>query len=217
MVKVKICGITNKDEIEYLNILKPSYAGFVFTKSKRQVNIGEANYLIRLLDKSIKTVGVFKDNSIDEILEALMFVPLNIIQLHGKEDIKFIKELKERTNNVEIWKALSINDKKIIDEFFIHNSTSLVDMFLIDGDNPGSVETYPIEKLKEILNKYDNIEFFLAGGINSENVKDKILEIKPFGVDVSSGVEEITREGKRQKSFEKIDQFIKNVKKAKFW
>lgn len=216
MVKVKICGITNKDEIEYLNILKPSYAGFVFTKSKRQVNIGEANYLIRLLDKSIKTVGVFKDNSIDEILEALMFVPLNIIQLHGKEDIKFIKELKERTNNVEIWKALSINDKKIIDEFFIHNSTSLVDMFLIDGDNPGSGETYPIEKLKEILNKYDNIEFFLAGGINSENVKDKILEIKPFGVDVSSGVEEITREGKRQKSFEKIDQFIKNVKKAKF-
>lgn len=217
MVKVKICGITNKDEIEYLNILKPSYAGFVFTKSKRHVNIGEANYLIRLLDKSIKTVGVFKDNSIDEILEALMFVPLNIIQLHGKEDIKFIKELKERTNNVEIWKALSINDKKIIDEFFIHNSTSLVDMFLIDGDNPGSGETYPIEKLKEILNKYDNIEFFLAGGINSENVKDKILEIKPFGVDVSSGVEEITREGKRQKSFEKIDQFIKNVKKAKFW
>ena len=216
MVKVKICGITNKDEIEYLNILKPSYAGFVFTKSKRQVNIGEANYLIRLLDKSIKTVGVFKDNSIDEILEALMFVPLNIIQLHGKEDIKFIKELNERTNNVEIWKALSINDKKIIDEFFIHNSTSLVDMFLIDGDNPGSGETYPIEKLKEILNKYDNIEFFLAGGINSENVKDKILEIKPFGVDVSSGVEEITREGKRQKSFEKIDQFIKNVKKAKF-
>lgn len=216
MVKVKICGITNKDEIEYLNILKPSYAGFVFTKSKRQVNIGEANYLIRLLDKSIKTVGVFKDNSIDEILEALMFVPLNIIQLHGKEDIKFIKELKERTNNVEIWKALSINGKKIIDEFFIHNSTSLVDMFLIDGDNPGSGETYPIEKLKEILNKYDNIEFFLAGGINSENVKDKILEIKPFGVDVSSGVEEITREGKRQKSFEKIDQFIKNVKKAKF-
>lgn len=217
MVKVKICGITNKDEIEYLNILKPSYAGFVFTKSKRHVNIGEANYLIRLLDKSIKTVGVFKDNSIDEILEALMFVPFNIIQLHGKEDIKFIKELKERTNNVEIWKALSINDKKIIDEFFIHNSTSLVDMFLIDGDNPGSGETYPIEKLKEILNKYDNIEFFLAGGINSENVKDKILEIKPFGVDVSSGVEEITREGKRQKSFEKIDQFIKNVKKAKFW
>lgn len=216
MVKVKICGITNKDEIEYLNILKPSYAGFVFTKSKRQVNIGEANYLIRLLDKSIKTVGVFKDNSIDEILEALMFVPFNIIQLHGKEDIKFIKELKERTNNVEIWKALSINDKKIIDEFFIHNSTSLVDMFLIDGDNPGSGETYPIEKLKEILNKYDNIEFFLAGGINSENVKDKILEIKPFGVDVSSGVEEITREGKRQKSFEKIDQFIKNVKKVKF-
>lgn len=216
MVKVKICGITNKDEIEYLNILKPSYAGFVFTKSKRQVNIGEANYLIRLLDKSIKTVGVFKDNSIDEILEALMFVPLNIIQLHGKEDIKYIKELKERTNNVEIWKALSINDKKIIDEFFIHNSTSLVDTFLIDGDNPGSGETYPIEKLKEILNKYDNIKFFLAGGINSENVKDKILEIKPFGVDVSSGVEEITREGKRQKSFEKIDQFIKNVKKAKF-
>lgn len=213
MVKVKICGITHKDEIEYLNVLKPSYAGFVFTKSKRQINIGEANSLIRLLDKSIKTVGVFKDNSIDEILETLMFVPLDIVQLHGKEDIKFINELKKRTNNIEIWKAVSISDKKMMDEVIFNNCPLLIDMFLIDGDNPGSGEAYPIEKLKEILEKSSNIKFFLAGGITPENVQEKILKINPFGVDVSSGVEEII-DGKRKKSFKKMDQFIKNVRKS---
>lgn len=216
MVKVKICGITNKDEIGYLNDLKPDYAGFVFTKSKRQVNIKEADNLVKFLDKNIKTVGVFKDNSINEILDVVTSVPLNVIQLHGKENFEFIKKLKNETSNMHIWKAISINDKKMIEEFVFNDCSQLINMFLIDGDNPGSGESYSLETLKEILNKTENRDFFLAGGINPENVEEKILEVMPFGVDVSSGVEEITKEGIRKKSFEKIDIFINNIKKLNF-
>ena len=71
MIKIKICGITNEAEIEYLNILKPDYVGFLFTKSKRQIDVNKAKILINLLNKDIKTVGVFKDNSIDEILKVI--------------------------------------------------------------------------------------------------------------------------------------------------
>ena len=71
MIQIKICGITNKEEIEYLNILKPEYIGFVFAKSKRQVTGEKANELCLNLDNNIKRVGVFRNNSIDEILDIL--------------------------------------------------------------------------------------------------------------------------------------------------
>ena len=82
MIQIKICGITNKKEIEYLNILKPEYIGFVFTKSKRQVNGEKANELCLNLDNNIKKVGVFRNNSIDYILDILGKVSLDVIQLH---------------------------------------------------------------------------------------------------------------------------------------
>ena len=91
MIQVKICGITNKKEIEYLNILKPEYIGFVFVLSKRQVTWEKANELCLNLNSNIKKVGVFKDNSINEILDTLGKVSLDVIQLHGKEDEEFIK------------------------------------------------------------------------------------------------------------------------------
>jgi len=214
MVKIKICGITNSDEIQYLNILKPDYVGFVFTKSKRQINSKKAKKLISLLDSNIKTVGVFKDNTINDILEILFEVSLDVVQLHGKENQDFIKELKDKSyKNINIWKALSICDKENINEYLKGSlKNNLVDMLLIDGNNPGSGEDYSTQKLKEILKKSNkNIKYFLAGGVTPENVSEKIKEANPFGVDVSSGVEEITKENVRQKSFEKMKVFIKNV------
>lgn len=219
MVKIKICGITNLDEIKYLNILKPDYVGFVFTKSKRQISINNVKKLIQLLDSSIKTVGVFKDNKISEILEILFEVNLDVVQLHGKESKDFIRELKDKSyKDISIWKALSIYDKKNIKEYFKDDlENKLVDMFLIDGDNPGSGEDYSTQKLKEILEKSNNnIKYFLAGGITPENVSEKIKDVNPFGVDVSSGVEEMTKENIRHKSFKKMKIFIEHVRNIEF-
>ncbi|MDR3593614.1 phosphoribosylanthranilate isomerase [Clostridium sp.] len=227
MIKIKICGITNEKEIEYLNILKPEYIGFVFAKSKRQVNGKIAKELSNNLDKEIKTVGVFKDNSIDEILEVMKEVQLDIIQLHGKEDENYINYLNENLKkSTKIWKALSIKDIENVKNYTSNNyseTNRLIDNFLIDGDNPGSGETYSLENISKYFDEYYkliNLEnsntnennFFLAGGITPENVIERIIKANPIGIDVSSGVEIIDEKGNRTKSFEKMKSLIEEVR-----
>ena len=186
MKEIKVCGITKQEEIEYLNELKVQYAGFVFTQSKRAVNIGQANELIKCLDKDIQKVGVFKDNSLTEILEILMYVPLNVVQLHGNEDK--------------------------LDEFLFKDYSSLIDMYVIDGDNPGSGEAFSLEILKQKLKNCENkIPYLLAGGITPKNALKRAEEVCALGVDVSSGVE-IIENNMRSKSFNKIRELINNLK-----
>lgn len=233
MIQVKICGITNKEEIEYLNILKPEYIGFVFTKSKRQVTGEKANELCSNLEDNIKKVGVFKDNSIDEILYVLDKVYLDVIQLHGKEDEDFINLLKKSMNkSIDIWKAISISNIASIKKYITRNKQlgsnkncgdNLIDKFLIDGDNPGSGEVFSLENINEYFGDayklgqvddhiFKQNNFFLAGGISDENVIQRIAKAKPSGVDVSSGVEIIDENGNRTKSFEKMKSLIEKVR-----
>ncbi|MFW2487506.1 phosphoribosylanthranilate isomerase [Clostridium chromiireducens] len=227
MIQVKICGITNKNEIEYLNILKPEYIGFVFTKSKRQVTSREAKELCDNLSNGIKTVGVFKDNTMEEILDVLNDIPLNAVQLHGNEDEVFIAKLKKNIDvETNIWKALSISDVDNIKRFIKFKDIKLIDNVLIDGDNPGSGEIYSLDSIGRLFDENCNVEqeinyinrkynFFLAGGITPENVVERVSNANSIGVDVSSGVECMDEKGIRTKSFEKMKKLIDNVRKIK--
>lgn len=223
MIKIKICGITNEKEIEYLNILKPDYVGFLFTKSKRQIDVNKAKILINLLNKDIKTVGVFKDNSINEILKVIKDINLDVIQLHGEENENYISSLKCSFNKeIKIWKALSINNIEQIENYNLKNNNredKLVDNFLIDGSNPGSGETFSLEKIKDYFgkqslkntnNKKNN--FILAGGLSPENIVERIKKANPIGIDVSSGVEIVDDNGKQTKSFDKMEELIEKVR-----
>lgn len=233
MIQVKICGITHKEEIEYLNVLKPEYIGLVFTKSKRKVTGEKAKELCLNLNDKIKKVGVFKDNSIDEILDILDNVDLDVIQLHGKEDGDFINSLKRSMNKpIKIWKAISIKDIESVKKYIINNKQltenknsgdNLIDIFLIDGDNPGSGESFSLENISEYLGEdyetgniddciFKQSNFFLAGGISDENVTERIAKINPSGIDISSGVEIIDQDGKRMKSFYKMKSLIEKVR-----
>ena len=194
MVKVKICGITQENEIDFLNELKPNYVGFVFAESKRKIDKVKASRLKSKLFKDIKTVGVFRNNSIDEINDIINQVNLDIIQLHGKENISYINTIRNIVKGkIEIWKAVTINEIESIFDLENHLysykadnekiiSKKLIDKYLIDGVNPGSGKDYSLSKLYKIS---DQIKFFLAGGITPENVLDKINKIHPFGIDVS--------------------------------
>ncbi|MVX66014.1 phosphoribosylanthranilate isomerase [Clostridium chromiireducens] len=227
MIQVKICGITNKNEIEYLNILKPEYIGFVFTKSKRQVTSREAKELCDNLSNEIKTVGVFKDNTMEEILDVLNDIPLNAVQLHGNEDEVFIAKLKKNIDvETNIWKALSISDVDNIKRFIKFKDIKLIDNVLVDGDNPGSGEIYSLDSIGRLFDENCNVEqeinyinrkynFFLAGGITPENVVERAINANSIGVDVSSGVEYMDEKGIRTKSFEKMKKLIDNVRKIK--
>lgn len=201
---VKICGITNINEVKTLNELKPEYMGLVFTDSKRKVSIKKANLLLSNLNKDIKSVGVFRNNSIAYILEVVENTPIDIIQLHGHEDNYFIEELKKKTS-CEIWKAVGIASK----EDLIKALNYKVDTLLLDGSNPGSGKIFPWECLEGIsINK----RIFLAGGINENNVLEAIEKVKPHGIDTSSGVEVINENGVRSKSKEKIKILINKVR-----
>ena len=200
---IKICGITTLEEIDYINELKPDYTGFVFAESKRKVNIENGKELLKALDKDIKSVGVFRNNTKEYIIEVIENIPLDIIQLHGDEDNDFINYLKDKTN-CEIWKAVGIKNK----EDLIKAKDFNVETLLLDGSNPGSGELFPWEYLKEIdVNK----RFFIAGGINEENVLEAMENVNPYGVDTSSGVETIEN-GIIKKDKEKIKRLIKKVR-----
>lgn len=205
-MKVKICGIRKIEEIEYVNILKPDYIGLVFAESKRKVSIEEAKVLIKELDKSIKSVGVFRNNSVEEILRVLDKVDLDVVQLHGDEDENFIKRIKSSCKkDIHIWKAVSIGKKGEVVSSYIEEVNAIV----LDGIDPGSGECFPWDKFNK---KEFNENVFLAGGIKEENILKAIDIIKPKGIDISSGVEVINEKGERMKSFEKIKRVMELVR-----
>lgn len=215
-MKVKICGITTMDEIKDINILKPEYIGFVFTKSKRLISIGRANELTCDLNKDISVVGVFKDNSLEEIENVIREVKLDVIQLHGSEDDEFIKALGVIINEkylnlnifkIEIWKGISIKNEEDIKKTINLNA----DNFILDGVNPGSGESFNWNLISGINKK---MNFFLAGGVGLNNIDQIIKNIKPYGVDVSSGVESLDSYGKSKKDYYKMKSLIEKVRKT---
>ena len=200
---IKICGITSKEEIQSINEVKPDYIGFVFAESKRKINADEAKKLSKALNRSIKIVGVFRNNSEEEILNILSKVPLDVIQLHGDEDNEFINSLREKSK-VEIWKAITVSSKNDMEKALKYE----VDTLVLDGSTPGSGNVFNWDNLKDInINK----RIFLAGGINENNVLEAINKVKPDGIDTSSGVEIIDEKGRR-KDKEKMKRLIRKVR-----
>lgn len=200
---IKICGITSKEEIQSINEVKPDYIGFVFAESKRKVSVDEAKELSNALNKGIKIVGVFRNNSEEEIINVLSKVPLDVIQLHGDEDNEFINRLREKSK-VEIWKAIIVTSRSDMEKALKYKVNTLV----LDGSIPGSGNVFNWDNLKDInINK----KIFLAGGINENNVLEAINKVKPDGIDTSSGVEVIDEKGRR-KDKQKMKRLIRKVR-----
>jgi len=202
MTKVKICGLKSREDIEYVNELLPDYAGFVFTKSRRRVTLSEAKKFISLLDKSIKTVGVFQDEELERVKYAAEYLNLDVIQLHGNEDKDYIEKL----NNFKIWKAVGVDSKGIcLDD----SNEYEVDGILLDSCVKGAKGGTGISfDWNTIINVNLRKKLILAGGLCPENVEEAVYKVKPYAVDVSSGIEE---DG--VKSYKKMKNFIEKVRK----
>ncbi|WP_408071727.1 phosphoribosylanthranilate isomerase [Butyrivibrio sp. JL13D10] len=179
MTRIKFCGLTRPEDIDIVNKLKPDYIGFVFyTKSKRNLTPEKAAILKQKLDDKIQAVGVFVDEDMNKIAKLVNDNVIDIIQLHGSEDETYIEDLRKITS-AKIIKAFQI--KQNVYEGLINESSA--DMVLVDsGQGTGKAFDW------NILSKIKR-PFILAGGLNPENVKDAILNIKPYGIDLSSGIE----------------------------
>ena len=215
--KVKMCGISKVETIPAVVEAKPDYMGLVFAPSKRQVTVDQAKTLVEELHKQytkrynngaeqsnndeIKTVGVFVNETLDNLVSIATEANLDVVQLHGDEDEAFIQSLKERTN-VEVWKAVQIRSAADAEAWI----DSSADMLLFDAyhkdERGGTGEVFDWSCLDEFERP-----FMLAGGIDSTNVARAIRTVRSYGIDISSGIE---TDG--VKDNEKITAFTKLVR-----
>ncbi len=178
-MKIKICGLRRACDIEYVNELLPDYIGFIFAeKSRRYVPPAEAAKLKEQLDPRIKAVGVFVDAPMDKIVTVVEQRIIDAVQLHGSEDDGYIRKLQGRAD-CPILKAFivrGVGDVRAAEQ-------SPADYVLLDGGE-GSGRPFDWSQIKNITRPY-----FLAGGLNLDNLQEAIQELGPYAVDVSSGVE----------------------------
>ena len=181
MVKVKICGLKRLEDIEIVNRYKPDFIGFVFADSKRKVSHELASKLKDNLDSDIISVGVFVDASQDEILELYGGGIIEMAQLHGSENEDYINDLKQKTNGeMKIINAIEMSQDIDLSDY----ENSQADYLLLDSGK-GSGKTFDWRLIRKNLKK----DFFLAGGLNSSNIKEAIEEFDPYAIDLSSGLE----------------------------
>lgn len=200
MPKIKICGLSRPEDITYINEAKPDYCGFIIDlpKSRRNVSISKVRELVQNIESQICPVGVFVNKDCGEVAQLLNEGTIQIAQLHGQEDEAYIKKLKSLTDH-PVMKAFSIQEKKDLDAA----AASSADLILLDHGKGGTGKTFDWS----LLEGWTKRPYFLAGGLNPENIPEAIQRIHPWGIDLSSAVE---TDGKKDR--EKILKAVKTVR-----
>lgn len=199
VTKIKICGLRSEEDIRIVNRCQPDYAGFICcSRFRRYVPSDTLEQLSKLLHPGIRKVGVFVDQPVEQIAQIARRQLVDTIQLHGCEDERYISGLRQLIpSEIRIMKAFQIHSAEDICQV----EASTADDVLLDGGQ-GSGQTFDWRKIESL-----NRPFFLAGGLNPENVEEAVRRLHPCAVDVSSGVE---TDG--HKDEEKVRQLIRRVR-----
>lgn len=197
---IKVCGLTEVREAEYLNRLKIDFAGFVlfFPKSKRNISIEKAEEIMKHLDKNIKKTAVVVSPAKEQIID-ICNSGFDYIQIHGKIEEEVLKMAQ-----IPVLKAFNVDD---MDEFKMYSSNEKIAGYVFDAAEPGSGRTFDWDILSQI--ERDGKLFILAGGLNLDNVRKAVAAVNPDMVDVSSGVENDDGFGK---DILKIEKFVKQIR-----
>ena len=179
MTKIKLCGLRREADIEAANRLGPDYIGFVFAeKSRRYVSPEQAAALKARLDPGILAVGVFADAPAETVAGLLNRGVVDLAQLHGQEDGAYIARLREMTDKplIQAFRIRSREDAEKAEE-------SPADFILLDaGAGDGKTFAWDLAEGVERL-------WFLAGGLTPENAAGAAERLRPYALDVSSGIE----------------------------
>ena len=200
-IKIKLCGMFRPEDIGYVNEVKPDYVGFVLAEGfRRRIIRDQAADFRKELDPAIPAVGVFVNNSCEEIISYLQEGIIQMAQLHGsetEEDIQYIKAVTGKP----VMKAVKVISRYDAEAWL----DSSADYLLFDSGT-GSGVTFDWSALIDIDRK-----FFLAGGLNAGNLMTAIVSVHPYAVDLSSGVE---TDG--VKDLEKMREVVRLVRECKF-
>ncbi len=198
--KIKICGLYRDADIDAVNQYQPDYAGFVFyPSSHRYVTWEQMKDFREKLRPEIPAVGVCVNLPVEEVAAHLKEGLIQIAQLHGTEDEAYMEMLRSLVPGCEIWKACKIRSAEDLQK--IENSSA--DRILLDNGY-GTGNCFDWRLLKDWSTKQS---FLLAGGLQSENIKEAINNFAPWGVDISSGVET-----DKKKDPDKIRKIIEQVR-----
>ena len=229
MTKIKICGLRKLEDIEAVNEWKPDYAGFVFaSKSKRYVTAEQAAELKNHLDPQIQAVGVFVDEAPERVAALLNQGVIELAQLHGNEDEEYLVRLRELIHKpvIQAFRILSREDvvramKSSADEILLDSGAGTGITFnwevlriesgydrAIDAEKDGERAFCTKRNREKSLYAEETRPYFLAGGLNPQNVTEAIRQLHPYAVDVSSGIE---TDGSKDR--EKIAAFVTAVRK----
>lgn len=206
MAGIKICGIRRQCDIEYVNSYLPEYIGFVFAESRRRVSPEEAGRMSSDLEGGIRKAGVFVDEEAGRVSEIALSCGLDAVQLHGGETAEYLRGLRDELGKgVEIWKTVRVRgplSAKALQEI-------PADRIVLDTYSPsvrgGTGKAFDWSRAEGIR----GVSLILAGGLDSKNAARAVSLVKPFMVDVSSGVE---TDGFKDRL--KIRDFIYAVRKS---
>lgn len=223
MVKVKICGITNVEDVEAAAECGADLIGFVFVKrTPRYIEPEKVKDIINTLEEKgfskVSKVGLFKDEDEKTVIETVLLCGLDRVQLHGDEDPEYCitvkRTLKEKYgHDVKIMKVFKVSDKILPHGKYVMKDYAGADEYVFDTFHPdisgGTGTGFDFAIIRDQKNKIDK-PFFIAGGLTPGNVKRTVLEVNPYGVDVSSGVEKMP--GKKDALL--LKEFVTNAKSA---
>jgi len=203
MTRIKICGITNKEDALEAAHLGVDALGFVFAESPRRVIPRMVQEIVELLPPFISRVGVFVNEEREKVKEIAARCHLTTVQFHGEGCPSYCEGFREKTV-----KAFSIKDEAILETIPEYE----VDAYLLDSYSPsrygGTGNTFDWQIALKI--KKFGVPIVLSGGLDPDNVKEAIERVRPYAVDVGSGVE--VEEGK--KDTEKLEDFVRKVRET---
>jgi phosphoribosylanthranilate isomerase len=203
-MKIKLCGFRDEESLKVAVKQKCDFLGFIFCdKSPRNISLSQASALLMMIPSDIKKVAVVVDATFEFLQKIIDNLSPDFLQFHGSEDIQFLKEFRQKFPQIKIIKAFRINNEADLE--LVKNFEDYCDLFLFDGQNPGSGEKFNLEILKDFKSKKD---WFLAGGINIDNVLEMLQISGAKMIDISSGIEEI----RGTKSPKLIIEFMNKVR-----
>lgn len=176
---VKICGITNEEDALLATALGADALGFVFAPSRRQVNLETVRDIVKRLPNEIITVGVFRNERPEHVTEIVNRAGLHGAQLHGHEPLSEVRWIRQRVQFVI--QAFTAGDPALQ-----ASANGPADIVLVDSPDPGSGKVFDWRLAEGVPG---GVRLLLAGGLNHDNVQEAITKVRPWGVDVSSGVE----------------------------
>jgi len=200
-VRVKVCGITN-DEDALLSVQHGADAlGFIFAESPRRIDVLSARRIISRLPPFVARVGVFQDQSLQEVIEIMNSASLSHAQLHGAESLDYTRQLGRRAI-----KVFHVTGPEVLEEMRrFQLKTFMLD---IPKGQPASILDY--SGIARVAAGEGHL--IISGNLTPENVKEAIIRVRPFAVDVARGVEESL--GKKSEA--KLERFFQQVREAEY-